>query len=453
MLRHVLFITGSVLAATLFAQSQLELPQPSPASTVKQRVGVTDVTIDYSRPSVNGRAIFGDLVPYGKVWRTGANSATKITFSTDVKFGGASVPAGSYALFSIPGRDQWVVILNKVTGQWGAYSYDEKNDFVRVEAKPGALSEPVETFTIGVNDIRDNSATLNLMWDKTRVPVKLEVDLSPVIAQVGAAMANPNEKSPYVPAAMFYYEQNHDLPQALKWIDAAIAANPKAFYFVYRKALIQEKMGDKAGALATAQASLDDAKKDTSPAGPEYVHLNEALINRLNGVAPARAASGPAPRLSPADATSASIDGNRVTVIYSRPHSRDPHTGEVRKIWGGLVPYGQVWRTGANEATLLITQKTIVIGGVTLPGGGYTLYTLPQADGSAKLLINKQLGQWGAEPYDESKEFARVDLTKETLPDAVDQFTMSVEKNPAGGGFIRMKWENTQYSVPFTLKK
>jgi Protein of unknown function (DUF2911) len=155
---------------------------------------------------------------------------------------------------------------------------------------------------------------------------------------------------------------------------------------------------------------------------------------------------------SPHETTSATVDGNRVTIVYGRPYTKNPRTGEERKIWGGLVPYDKVWRTGADEATLLITEKPIVIGGITVPAGAYSLYTLPKEDGSAKLIINKQIGQWGTQ-YDESKDLARVDLKKEMLDTPVDQFTISVGKNPSGGGILKMKWEKTEYSVPFTVQK
>ena len=154
-------LAGSVLVTGLFAQApapKLEFPAASPAATIKQRVGFTDIEINYSRPSMRGRKIFGGLLPYGEVWRTGANSATKITFSTSVKFGGADVPAGTYALFSIPGQNEWTVILNKVPGQWGAYAYDAKNDLVRVKAAPAALTRPFETFAISFNDLASEAA-------------------------------------------------------------------------------------------------------------------------------------------------------------------------------------------------------------------------------------------------------------------------------------------------------
>lgn len=159
-------------------------------------------------------------------------------------------------------------------------------------------------------------------------------------------------------------------------------------------------------------------------------------------------------RLSPHETVGAVIDGNRVTIVYGRPYSKKPGTSETRKIWGTLVPYGEVWRTGADEATLLITQKPIVFGGTVVPAGAYTLWTLPAQDGSAKLIINKQIGQWGVGrgAYDENQDLARVDLKAETLPAPVDQFTMGVAKNTDGGGVLKMSWENTQFSAIFTVQ-
>jgi len=156
-------------------------------------------------------------------------------------------------------------------------------------------------------------------------------------------------------------------------------------------------------------------------------------------------------RLSPHETVSTVIDGNRVTIVYGRPYTKDPKTGENRKIWGKLVPYGKVWRTGADEATLLITQKAIVLGKATIPAGAYTLFTLPAEDGSAKLIVNKQIGQWGLQ-YDEKQDLARIDLKKDALEAPVDQFTMAVEKTPPSGGTLKMMWENTQFSVPITVQ-
>ena len=160
-------------------------------------------------------------------------------------------------------------------------------------------------------------------------------------------------------------------------------------------------------------------------------------------------------RISPHETISKVIDGNRVTIVYGRPYTKDPKTGENRKIWGGLVPYGEVWRTGADEATLLITQKPIIIAETTIPAGAYTLRTLPSEDGTAKLIINKQIGQWGIGPgsYDENQDLARIDLKKEALDAPVDEFTMAISQNPSGGGVLKMMWENTAFSTPFTVQK
>jgi hypothetical protein len=150
-------------------------------------------------------------------------------------------------------------------------------------------------------------------------------------------------------------------------------------------------------------------------------------------------------RVSPHETAGGVIAGNRVTVVYGRPYTKDPHTGEARKIWGGVVTYGKVWRTGADEATMFTTQKPIVFGDTVVPAGAYTLWTLPNEDGTAKLIINKQVGQWGVGPgsYDEKQDLVRIDLKKETLTTPVDQFTMTVVKGTDGGGVLKLSWENT----------
>lgn len=269
-------------AHALAAQkSDLELPQPSPAATLKQRFGVTDVEIEYCRPSAKGRKIFGGLVPLDEVWRTGANSATKITFSTDVKIEGTPVPAGTYALFTIPGAAQWTIILNKVPGQWGAYAYDEKNDQMRVKVKPVALTDAVETLTFDIGDLHSGSAQFSIAWEKTRVGVQITTDLvATLVPKIKAAMEAEGKK-PYLQAAMFYYENNLDLKQALAWVEEAVKESPDAPWVVYRKGLILAKTGDKAGALAAANKSAELAAKAGGSVGVEYKRLSEQLIASL----------------------------------------------------------------------------------------------------------------------------------------------------------------------------
>ena len=169
-------------------------------------------------------------------------------------------------------------------------------------------------------------------------------------------------------------------------------------------------------------------------------------------------ARGPRPRVSPHETISAVIGGNRVTITYGRPYSKDPGTGAIRKIFGTgtpqefVVPYGAAWRMGADEATLLLIQQPIVMGEVTVPAGAYTLYLVPMETGPSKLAISTNIGKWGI-PVDEAHDLARVDAKKEATANTVDQFTMSIERDPSGGGVIKMMWENTQFSVPFTNKK
>lgn len=157
------------------------------------------------------------------------------------------------------------------------------------------------------------------------------------------------------------------------------------------------------------------------------------------------------PRVSPQDTVTANIGGDEIKIVYSRPFTKDPKTGEPRKIWGGVVPFGQVWRTGANEATLLTTQRPLEMGGTTIPAGTYSIYTIPTAEGG-KLIVNKQTGQWGTK-YDEAQDLARVDMKKESSSKAPDQFTIAIEKNGESGGELRLMWADAQYAVPFTVGK
>ncbi len=171
------------------------------------------------------------------------------------------------------------------------------------------------------------------------------------------------------------------------------------------------------------------------------------------------AKKAPAPRVSPPGTAEATIDGAHVKITYGRPYTKDPKTGEIRTVWGGtLVPPGAVWRTGANEATMITTDKDLQIGSTTIPAGSYSVWTWMGEDGkSAKLIFNKQTGQWGKandmkKVYDEANDLARVELKSAPLPETVSQFTIKVEPNTGKGGVIRLQWANTEYSVAFTVK-
>lgn len=278
----------SLFASVALAQNQqgprITTPAASPESALKQKVGFTDIEVAYARPGAKGRKVFGGLVPYGEVWRTGANSATKITFSTAVQVEGRELPAGSYALYTIPGTAEWTVIFNKVTGEWGAYSYKEANDALRVKVRPVALAQPVETFTIDLGDLRTESATLSLAWEKIRVPVQLKVDvIKPVIAQIDSVMASGATLPPaaYFQAAMFYFDHGLDLQKAKAWVETATKGDKPLFYMLHGKAKILAKLGDKAGATAAANQSITAAATAGGPAAGEYKRLNEALLATL----------------------------------------------------------------------------------------------------------------------------------------------------------------------------
>lgn len=281
LLTSVATLAYSAMSTQDAPAAPLEFPAASPAGTLEQRVGVTDIKITYARPSMRGRTVFGGLVPFGEVWRTGANGATTITFSTDVTFGGKDVPAGTYGLFTIPGQDEWTVILNAGAQQWGSYAYDESKDTARIAVAPTKLAQPVETLTIGTSNLSSGTATIHLDWANTRVAIDLDTNIvKALMPQIEAAMAGEGEK-PYLSAAMFYFENGLDLKKAAMWIDEGAKAQPDAFWITYRKGLILEKLGDKKGAMEAAKQSLDMASKAKGEIKDEYTRLNEALIARL----------------------------------------------------------------------------------------------------------------------------------------------------------------------------
>ncbi len=282
----LVFAFGSIFTTGLFAQTpKVDFPAASPTATLKQHIGLTNIELVYSRPSVKGRVIYGGIVPYNVVWRTGANASTKISFSTAVKLNGTEVPAGKYALFTIPGETEWMVIISKDTNSFGAFGYKQDSDLARFKATPVKLAEPVETFTVDFNDIRDESATLNLVWEKTRVPIKLEVEVvSKVVPQVEAAMASPDKKQPqfYFQAATFYFNHDLDLKKALAWLDTGLADKPRiAYELLNLKARILAKQGDKEAAIAAAKQSSELAVQAEGP-NSSFVKMNQDLISSLH---------------------------------------------------------------------------------------------------------------------------------------------------------------------------
>ncbi|HEX8489444.1 MAG TPA: DUF2911 domain-containing protein [Chthoniobacterales bacterium] len=273
---------ASVLLAlpSFGADDKVEFPSASQHAVLKQRVGLTDFEVDYSRPNKNERTIFGGLVPLDKPWRTGANQPTKIKTSGPVKWADKEVPAGEYVLYSIPGANEWTLVLSKNLKAQSLADHKPEEEAARVTAKPVTLAMPAETFTIGFEDLRANSATFYLEWDKTRVPVKLTTnDVEKVMQGIDAAIKDgkPQEAGFYYSAASFYLDQNKDLAQALKWIDQAIEKNPKAYFTQQKKAQILAKMGNKKEAIAAAEKSIELLKASPNP-DESAIGVNRAII-------------------------------------------------------------------------------------------------------------------------------------------------------------------------------
>src|SRR5580692_6304683 len=250
-------------------------PQPSSSETITQGFGLGTITLNYSRPNTKGRKIFGVVEPYDKVWRTGANWATTVTFSDDVALEGNKVPAGEYALFTIPGENQWTIILSKKSKQWGAYTYNLADDYLRFGVKPVKLQQPVETFNLQFENMYPTSGELHLLWETTALAIHLTCDIdAKVMARIDSAMKT--DKKPYYDAVIYYWTNNKDMNQALEWANQLekIPGMPPMVAKLW-KARVQLKKGDKSGAAATAKEGVKaatDAKSD------EYIRLNTEVV-------------------------------------------------------------------------------------------------------------------------------------------------------------------------------
>ena len=278
-MKSVLVALG-VLAISV-ASAQLKTPQPSPTATIKQVVGLVDIEVVYSRPGMTGRKIFGDLQKFGKIWRTGANKATSIEISEDVKIEGKDIKAGKYSLFTIPGETEWTVIINGNTELWGAGGYKETEDIARFTVKPAKLNDAVETFTIDFSDFTNNSAKINLTWENTKVSFTIETETNKAVEkQIKELLVDGPSAGTYFGAARFYLENDKDLNQALTWINKAIEKRPEAFWYIHQKAKIQGKLGDKKEAIKTAKISLEMAKA-SKDGDFGYIVNNENLIKEL----------------------------------------------------------------------------------------------------------------------------------------------------------------------------
>ena len=261
MRKVLLTLAVALLALPVVAQNQLNLPRPSPKASVMQRIGLTDMTITYSRPAVKGRQIWGALVPYDKVWRTGANEATTIAFSNDVMINGQKLPAGTYSLHTIPVQNgDWTLAFNTVADQWGSFSYDQAKDALRVKATP-MKNAFHEWMTFEVPDVSTDSAKVVLAWENLAVPFTVTTNTTQAaLTNIRAAIAaaKPGDWQTPMRGAQFALNANTALDEGAKWLDQSIKTNENVNN-LYLKAQWQAKMGDKAGALKTAQAAIAKA--------------------------------------------------------------------------------------------------------------------------------------------------------------------------------------------------
>jgi len=274
------FVVVFLLAGMQAFAQQIDMPQASPSAKIAQKIGLTDVTVSYSRPSMKGRKIFGELVPYGSVWRTGANGATILNFSTDVMIQGNSVPKGQYSLYTIPNKDTWTIILSSNTKLWGAIGYNPKEDILRVQVEPKKTKKKYETFEIGFDNMTDSGADLTMAWDQTSADFHISMDPDPVVmAQIKEYVLDQGTKNPNLlfEASNYYLNTGRDLNKAYEWIQESVENDPK--YWAYHlKAKIEVALGKKTEAIESAKESIELASEAQNP---DYVGLNERLIKSL----------------------------------------------------------------------------------------------------------------------------------------------------------------------------
>ena len=276
-MKKVVFLLTTALALTFANAQTLTTPQPSPTQTIKQNFGVGFIELSYSRPAKKDRKVMGDLVPFGKVWRTGANAATTLTFSEDVTIGGTAVKAGKYGLLSIPDAGKWVIIISKDATVNQPSNYKMENDVVRVEANVGTLPFSVENFTIDFADITGSSCNVQLIWENTYVQFAVTTGTdAKVMSQIDNLMNKDNK--PYFSAASYYYDNGKDLTQAATWVNKALETNKEAFWIYLLKARILKKTGDKAGSKVAATMCKDLATKAKND---DYVKMATELLAGL----------------------------------------------------------------------------------------------------------------------------------------------------------------------------
>lgn len=276
-MKKIVCILNALLILSLANAQTLTTPQPSPLQTIKQNFALGSIELSYSRPAKKGRKIMGDLVPFGKVWRTGANAATTITFSEEVTIGGLAVKAGKYGLLTIPDAGKWTVIISKDVNVSSPAAYKPENDVVRVQADVVTTPFTIENFTINFANITGSSCNVEMMWENSYVsfPITAGTDAK-VMKQIDNIMNKDNK--PYYNAASYYYDNGKDLNQALVWVNKAVENNKEAYWMFLLKARIHQKLGDKAASRAAATTCKDLAAKDKND---DYIKMANELIASL----------------------------------------------------------------------------------------------------------------------------------------------------------------------------
>jgi hypothetical protein len=274
-----------LLAAIAFfigANAQIKMPAPSPTQIITQDFGLGKIKLTYSRPSIKGRVVFkeeSELAPLGKVWRTGANASTKIRFTDPVTIGGKALDSGTYAIFSIPGKTEWTIIINKDSKNWGT-QYTEADDIFRFTMPADKLKETIETFTMQFANIKQESCELHLMWGNTLVIIPIIIHIKDRIeAQIEKALGADNvSPNVYSAAATFYYEWNKNLNKALANVTKATAANPKSPTLFILKAKIEKDLGDKVSAKADAQKGVSLAIESKND---DYIRMSKMVLSKM----------------------------------------------------------------------------------------------------------------------------------------------------------------------------
>lgn len=263
-----------------FISGQIKTPQPSPTATITQKVGVSNISVEYSRPGAKEREIFGGLVSYGKMWRTGANKATKITFNENCVFGGAKVKKGSYSLFTIPGEKEWTVVLNKNTELWGVGEYDEENQVCSIVAKAIDTKDFTESFTIDFGTFQSFSAIMSLKWANTKIDIKIEsLEAKKLEKQYLELLTKGPSANDYYNGAKFFADNTSEYEMALEWINTAIKKRPDAFWMQFHKARILKKMGNNKESILVAEGVIELAREKKDDYG--YIKRSEDLIKSI----------------------------------------------------------------------------------------------------------------------------------------------------------------------------